>query len=265
MESNEVEAAETAFHPHGMRFVGRVAVVTGAASGIGKATAVRLAAEGAAVVCVDVAEEGTTATAHEILAAGGQARAVTADIANEDAVSELFRLIENEYGRLDVVCNVAGILRFASLEETTPELWNQVITTNLTGTFLMCKAAIEPLLATGGNIVNLTSTAAMAGHPWCVAYSASKGGILALTQTIAVEFGRRGVRCNAIAPGSIETPIQAAFRFPDGADKSLLNRIMPLDRMRSPDHVAALIAFVASDEGAHCNGSILRVDSGTLS
>ena len=265
MSGDEKAERDRAFWPHGMRFEDRVAVVTGAASGIGQATAVRLAAEGATVVCVDIAADGAAETVGTITEAGGSARALAVDIAVAAEVDDLFGQVQADLGRLDVVCNVAGILRFASMEETSLDLWEQVITTNLTGTFLMCKAALGPLLETGGNIVNLASTAALAGHPWCAAYSASKGGIVALTQTIAVEYGRRGVRCNAIAPGSIETPIQSAFRFPEGADKSLLNRIMPLDKMRSPAHIAALIAYVASDEGAHCNGSVLRVDSGTLS
>ena len=256
---------DPAFNPTGQRFVDKVCIVTGAASGIGAATARRLAAEGATTICVDLDGAGAEATAAGCVADGHTAHGYALDVSSADQISALIERIAAEFGRIDVVCNVAGILRFASLEETTLEQWQQIMDVNLTGTFLMCQKAMEHLLESGGNIVNVASTAGMAGHPWCAAYAASKGGVIALTQTIAVEFGRRGVRCNAIAPGSIETPIQSAFRFPEGADKSLLNRIMPLDAMRSPEHVAAMIAFVASAEGSHCNGSVLRIDSGTLS
>src|SRR5204862_6639607 len=116
-------------------------------------------------------------------------------------------------GGIDVLCNIAGILRFNNLADTTLDEWNQVLTVNLTGTFLMCQAAMPHLLEAGGNIVNTASTAALGGHPWTSAYSASKGGILAFSQGLAIEFGRRGVRTNVVAPGSIETPIQEQFFF----------------------------------------------------
>ena len=170
-----------------------------------------------------------------------------------------------QHGRIDVLCNIAGILRFNNLADTTLEEWNQVIAVNLTGTFLMCQAAMPHLLEVGGNVVNTSSTAALGGHPWTSAYSASKGGILAFSQGLAIEFGKRGVRTNVIAPGSIETPIQQQFFFPEGADKSLLHRIMAFDKMRPAEYVSSVIAFVASEDGGHMCGSVLRCDGGTLS
>jgi NAD(P)-dependent dehydrogenase (short-subunit alcohol dehydrogenase family) len=239
------------------RFEGKVALVTGAASGIGKATVERLASEGAVVAAVDVADlaavDSSAASRHQC------------DVSDPAAVQALVDAVAAEHGRLDVVCNIAGILRFHNFADIDLDVWNQIMSVNLTGTFLVCKAAMPHLLETGGNIVNLASTAALAGHPWAAAYSASKGGILALSQTLAVEFGRRGVRTNIIAPGSITTPIMDEFFFPEGADKSLLSRIMALDTSRGPEHIASVIAFVASDDGAHMNGSVLRADGGTLS
>jgi len=164
-----------------------------------------------------------------------------------------------------VVANVAGILRTANTHEHSLDTWDQVLAINLTGTFLCCRAAIPELLKTRGSIVNVSSTAALAGHPWAAAYSASKGGVLALTRTIAVEYGRRGLRCNAVCPGSIQTPITKDFEFPEGADMDLVRRIMALDKARGPETVAATIAFLASDDAAHVNGEHVRVDGATLS
>ena len=236
-----------------MRFEGRVAIVTGAASGIGRATADRLDSEGATVVRVDIAKE----------ALGDDG--IAGDVSDPTFAPLLVEQTVERHGRLDVVANIAGILRTANTHECSIDQWDQVLAVNLTGTFLCCRAAIPALLDTGGNIVNVSSTAALAGHPWAAAYSASKGGVLALTRTIAVEYGRKGLRCNAVCPGSIDTPITKDFAFPDGADMDLLRRIMALDKPRGPETVAAAIAFLASDDAAHINGEDVRVDGATLS
>jgi NAD(P)-dependent dehydrogenase (short-subunit alcohol dehydrogenase family) len=144
-------------------------------------------------------------------------------------------------------------------------MWNRVLSINLTGTFLCCRAALPALVDRRGAIVNVASTGALKGQPWSVAYTASKGGVLSLTRTIAIEYGKQGVRANAVCPGSIETPMTAGFVFPEGADTSLVRRIMPLDRARGPETVAAAIAFLASDDASHINGEDLRVDGATLS
>jgi NAD(P)-dependent dehydrogenase (short-subunit alcohol dehydrogenase family) len=130
---------------------------------------------------------------------------------------------------------------------------------------LMCQAALPHLLATGGNIVNAGSTSALAGLPWGTAYAASKGGILGLTYALAVEYGRQGLRVNAVCPGSIKTPMTGAVEMPEGVDLSLVQRIMPLDKPRGPEAVAGVIALLASEDGAHMNGEYVRVDGGTLS
>jgi meso-butanediol dehydrogenase/(S,S)-butanediol dehydrogenase/diacetyl reductase len=239
-------------------------IVTGAGSGIGRATAERLAAEGALLTISDVNAEGLEQTATTCREAGATVTSLVSDVSDETSVAELIGTAVADHGRLDVLVNVAGILQFKDFRLTTLEDFERIIGVNLTGTFLTCRDAMPHLLESQGNIVNITSTAALAGHPWTSSYSASKGGVLALTLTLAVEFGKQGVRCNAVAPGSINTPIQNAFELPEGADAKLLHRIMPLDKMRGPENVAGAVAFLGSDDAAHVNGEVLRVDGGAL-
>ena len=246
-----------------LRFEGRSVLVTGAASGIGRATAIRLAEEGASLVLADLDRSGLEQTASDC-AGPGSVHVQPTDVADEAAVVTLVERSVEELGGLDVLCNVAGILAFEDFRRTTLESFERIVAVNLTGTFLVCREALPHLLERGGNIVNVASTAALAGHPWTAPYSASKGGVLAMSLTLAVEFGKLGLRCNVVAPGSIETPIQGAFRLPEGADAKLLHRIMALDRMRGPETVAGAIAFLASEDAAHVNGEVLKVDGGTL-
>ncbi len=246
------------------RFADKVVLITGAASGIGRATAERLAAEGASLALSDVNEAGLAETAATCTDLGASVYSEVSNVADEASVAEFVAAAVGEHGRLDSVVNVAGILHFEDLRKTDLSDWNRVIAVNLTGTFLVCRATIDHLLQTGGNIVNTSSTSAIAGHPWTVSYSASKGGVFALTQCLAVEFGRQGVRCNSVAPGSILTPIQNEFRLPEGADVKLIDRITALDQHRGPETVASTIAFLASDDAAHVNGTCIKVDGGTL-
>ena len=241
------------------RFAGKVALVTGAASGIGRATVERLLAEGANVVAVDVADPVDDGDD------GDRIVRQRGDISDPAVGEAAVATAVERFGALHVVANVAGILRTARTHEHDFETWDRVLAVNLTGTFACCRAAIPALLdAGGGAIVNTASTAALAGHPWAAAYSASKGGVLALTKVIAVEYARDGIRANCVCPGSIETPITEDFVFPDGVDARLVKRMMAIDKPRGPETVAAAIAFLASDDAAHVNGESLRVDGGTL-
>ncbi len=246
------------------RFADKVVLITGAASGIGRATAERLATEGATLSLTDVNADGLEETASTCREAGSKVLSAVGNVADEGSVADVVSSTVSEFGRLDALVNVAGILQFKDLRETTLDDWNRIISVNLTGTFLMVREALPHLLESGGNIVNTASTASLAGHPWTVSYSASKGGVFALTQTVAVEFGKLGVRCNSVAPGSILTPIQNEFQLPEGADAKLVYRIMALDKQRGPETVAAAIAFLASDDAEHVNGTCLKVDGGTL-
>ena len=247
-----------------LRFEDKVVLITGAASGIGRATAIRLASEGATLVLSDVNEKGLAETRAECESLGSTVTSSVVNVASEDEVVAMVAGAVEAHGRLDVVVNVAGILQFGHTHETSLADFERIISVNLTGTFLVCREAIPHLLSSGGNIVNTASTAALAGHPWTISYSASKGGVAALTQTIAVEYGKQGLRANAVAPGSILTPIQQEFALPEGADGSLVYRIMALDEQRGPEVVAGAISFLGSEDAVHVNGAILKVDGGTL-
>lgn len=231
------------------RFDGKVCLVTGAASGIGKATAARLAEEGAHVAALDVAD-------------GAEFRC---DISDESQVAAAVAAVIAKFDRIDVVCNVAGILRADHTHELKLESWDKVLRINLTGTFLMCRATIPHLLKTKGNIVNTSSTAALGSHPWMAAYAASKGGILSMTRSIAVEYSKQGLRANCVCPGGVATPLHGQFRMPKGADPELLRGAIPPMPYVGPEHAASVIAFLASDDARYINGTEIRADGGALS
>ena len=245
------------------RYAGRVALVTGAGSGIGRATVHRLVEEGATVVAADLSREGLDVTAKD--SARPEVVTQLAGDVSDPGFGPASVAAALEHGRLDLVVNSAGILRFEHSHEVALSSWQQIIDVNLTGTFLVCQAAIPALLDGGGAIVNVASTAALAAHPWAAAYSASKGGVLALTRTLAIEYAKQGLRANAVCPGSIDTPITGAFNLPEGADAKLLHRIMSPVGMAQPSVVAAAIAYLGSDDASHVNGTDLRVDGGTHS
>ena len=234
------------------RFEDKIAIVTGAASGIGQATAARLTAEGGTVVGIDRDPVDDVDMAIQL------------DLLDLDAISPTVAHVVDAYGRIDVLCNIAGIGHFASDEEETLEAWNRVIGVNLTATFFMSQACLPHLLESRGCIVNTASTAGTHAQPWSSVYSASKGGVIALTQTMAITNGKSGIRVNCIAPGGVETAIGAQFTPPENADLTLMARIMPFERPGQPSELAAAFAFLASDDASYCNGIILRVDGGTM-
>lgn len=242
------------------RFTRKVALVTGAASGIGRATAVRLASEGARVACVDRDPKGLRTTVKELGA--GRGKAFVCDLLDPDQITKTMAKVVKEYGRLDVLCNIAGIGHFANDEEESLDAWNRVLGVNLTGTFLMSQAALPHLKKSKGAIVNCASTAGTHAQPLSSAYSASKGGVVALTRTMAITNGKSGVRVNAIAPGGVNTAITEQFPIPEDADLTLFARIMPFIDMGEPAELAAGFAFLASQDASYINGITLRVDGG---
>lgn len=244
------------------RYEGRVALVTGGGSGIGRATVHRLVEEGATVLAVDISAGGLEETAASAPRPAAVAT-LAGDVSDPAHAPAAVEAAMGLAGRLDTVVNAAGILRFEHSHEADLDEWDRILAVNLTGTFRVCRAAIPALIDGGGAIVNVASTSSTFGHPWAAAYASSKGGVLALTRTLAVEYAKRGLRANAVCPGSIETPITAEFHLPEGGDPKLLRRIMALTGMAGPEVVAAAIAYLGCDDATHVNGADLRIDGAT--
>ena len=247
------------------RLKGRRAVVTGAASGIGRATARRLAAEGAAVFCADIAAEAAAETAKDIEASGGQASSGVVDVADLASCEAGIERAAAALGGLDTLVNVAGILRPGHTHEQDPAIFDQTIAINLAGTFYMCRSALPRLLEGGGAIVNIASAAALQGVPYNAAYCASKAGVMGLTRSLASEYSRRKLRVNCICPGGVMTPMTEAGFPVEGLDVGLMARIAPqMQRVGEPEDIAALVAYLASDEAAYMTGSAITIDGGQL-
>jgi NAD(P)-dependent dehydrogenase (short-subunit alcohol dehydrogenase family) len=249
------------------RFTDRVAYVTGAASGVGRATAQQLAAEGARVCAVDVNEAGLHETVASIRAASGTAEAIACSVADASAVRASFDAAISTFGRLDILVNAAGAGRSLRFEEIDEEEWHRVVNVNLHGAFRTMKAAIPHLLAQpGGNIVNVASIAGMRGQAYNAHYCASKAGLVNLTRSVAVEFASRGLRANCICPGGIKTPFVRNFIPRPDFEQNLVAYYSPPipHQLCDPPDVAKLIAFVASDDAKYMNGAALISDGGTL-
>ena len=244
------------------RFKDKVALVTGAGSGIGLATATRLAAEGATLVA-GIADEGQRGAVAE-LAAGPDAPVL--DVRREADWERAIADAEGRHGGLDVLVNCAGIHRPGRALETTRGLWDEVLAVNLWGSFLGCRTAIPALRRRGGGaIVNLASIAGIRGVPGALAYASSKGGVVALTMVLALELADQRIRVNCVCPGAIATPLleEIIARAPDPAAlREALAAKHPMERLGHPDEVAATIAFLASDDGAFMTGLAVPVDGG---
>ncbi|BBY42296.1 SDR family NAD(P)-dependent oxidoreductase [Mycolicibacterium celeriflavum] len=255
------------------RFNDRRIIVTGAGSGIGAATVARLLEEGGTVVGCDVSPDGLAATTSAADDAGIGKRLTTAvlDVSDEAAVAEAVDAAVTELGGLDVLVNAAAIQRCAHTHEHTLQDWNATLAVNLTGTFLMTRRALPALLDSGrGVVVNFTSTAASFAHPYMAAYAASKGGVLAFTHSLALEYSKQGLRAVNIQPGGVATALANSTldKMPDGYDLGLWAKQTPLlhgrenEILGDPSAVASVIAMVASDDGAFITGTEIRIDGG---
>lgn len=246
------------------RFAGRVAVVTGAASGIGRAVAVQLAAEGAVIVAADVDQAGL---ARLTGGAGGDPDLVLTNVASEAEVRRLAAAVADRHGRVDVLVNCAGVHELGTAESIDTGQWERLIAVNLTGTFLVCRSMIPLLTAPGGAIVNLASAAGIVSFPGNAAYSASKGGVVMLTKNLAIDCAGRGVRVNCVCPYSIDGPMMDRYfaSQPDpAAERAAAERATPMARLGQPQEVARAVAFLASAEASYITGVALPVDGGYL-
>jgi NAD(P)-dependent dehydrogenase (short-subunit alcohol dehydrogenase family) len=249
--------------PSWNRFDGKSVIVTGAASGIGRATAVRLASEGGKVACLDVSAAALEEVVAEITSAGGTAQAGVCDVSDVDQVHAAVAAAVEANGPTDVLCNIAGIGRFFNSTEMTPAEWQKIIDINLTGTWYVAQAVLPHMLDRGGVILNTASTSGLFPQPWQAAYCASKGGVVMLTKALALEYWDRKLRVNAIAPGGVETPIMQDFsNLPEGGSlKRILRYVSPLGFCQ-PEDLASLFAYVGSDEAHYMTGSVVLMDGG---
>lgn len=235
------------------RFSEKVVLVTGAASGIGEATAQLFRDEGATVVGVDLA--------------GGD-EILTGDVSDPASVQQFVGEAITRHGGIDVVANVAGIVRFSHVEQTELADWNQHLAVNLTGPFLVSQAALPSLLERKGSIVNVASIAGLKGQAYTAAYCASKGGLVLLTKSMALELATRGVRVNAVCPSSVMTPMVhgVAATMPHDLDQKLMGRLMAAnDGWVSPEEIAEAVAYLSSDAARNVTGTTLLIDGGTQS
>ncbi len=248
-----------------MRLKDKVALITGGASGIGRESCLLFAREGAKVVVVDLKKEAADATAIEIQKAGGAAKGFAADVSKAKDAEAMVRFAEETYGKLNVVFNNAGVFHADdnSVTDTSEAIWDMVINVNLKGVFLGCQYAIPALQrAGGGSIINTASFVAIMGAAAPqIAYTASKGGVLAMTREIAVEFARQNIRANSLCPGPVETPLLAQL-LSDPARRQRRLVHIPMGRFARPEEMANAALFLASDESSFVTGTSFLVDGG---
>lgn len=241
---------------------GKAVLVTGAASGLGRATALAFAEAGADLCIVDLNAEGLNETAASARWLGRQVCAYPADLSKAESCGEAVAAAVESFGRLDALCNIAGILYFSHSTEMTQAQWDKTIAVNLSAPFFLSQAAIPHLLENHGAIVNVTSSGGVIGEAYLAAYCAAKAGLAHMTKAMAMEYIHKPIRINAVAPGGMATGIANNMKMPDDVDFALIKRFTPLRGVVEVEDVAQTIAFLASDAARGFHGAVISIDSG---
>ena len=248
------------------RLEGKIALITGGASGQGRAAAVRFAAEGATIVLSDVNEDGGTQTMHMVQENGGEALFVAADVSMESQAAEMVQAAVRQYGALHILYNNAGIVGHdvdTDVTRLSVDTWDRILNINLRGIFLGSKYGVPALIESGGgSVINTASIAGLIGSPFAGhAYTASKGGVIALTRAMAMAYASQGVRVNAICPGGVDTPMVASLQQRQGMQEQFA-AAHPIGRLGTADDIASMAIYLASDESSWVTGSIFTIDGG---
>lgn len=243
-----------------MKLNGKISIITGAANGIGKATALKFAAEGATVIVCDLNKEAVADVVEEVKVAGGKADGFVVNVTNQQQLNDMVAAVKEKYGRVDTLVNNAGIVMDARLQKMTEDQFDKVIDINLKGVYRCTKAVVDIMVEQGsGVILNASSVVGLYGNFGQTNYAAAKAGVIGMTQTWAKELGRKGVTANAVAPGFIHTEILDAMPA-EVLDK--MKAKVPVQRLGKPEEIAAVNAFLASDDAAYINGAVISVDGG---
>jgi len=244
------------------QFAGRVVLVTGAASGLGQAASIRFATEGAKLCLVDLNESGLEETAQAIAKVGGSSVRFAGDLGNQANCAAAVATALDTFGRLDVLCNVAGMLRMHPLAEISVDDWDRLISANLSAPLYMMQAAMPHLIEAHGNVINVVSTAAFLGQAYMAPYGATKAALLSLTRSLAMEFMHQPVRINALAPGGMLTPMATGLKIPDGLAMDLVGRYMGIRPPSEIEDIVEPLMFLASDRAKAVHGACYSADNG---
>ena len=242
------------------RYKNKVVFITGAASGIGRETALRLGAEAANLFLCDIDEQGLAETQKACQSLGAQVKTYRCDVANYDDCANAINACTKHYGQLDVLCNIAGIAQLKHFTDISCGEWHKMLGVNLSSVFYLCQLAIPHLIKSKGNIVNMASSAGLVGQAYTSSYSATKAAVVSLSKSLAIEFSAQSVRVNALCPGNVKTPLAATLDIPQDVDKRLLHRMFPLLEPAQASEIAAAVAYLASDEARFISGAALPID-----
>ncbi|ROS04632.1 meso-butanediol dehydrogenase/(S,S)-butanediol dehydrogenase/diacetyl reductase [Sinobacterium caligoides] len=246
-----------------MEFINKVVFITGAASGIGFAIAEKFAAQGASLFVCDINAAGLAEAVQALASYQVDVQSQAFDVGDAEACSEAILGCVECFGRLDVLCNVAGYAKSENFTSLTISDWQKMLSVNLSSVFYLSHAAMPHLIESKGNIVNVASTAGLEGQAYNSIYSATKGGVISLSKSLAMEFAAKGVRVNVLCPGAVNTPLTSQFSIPEGADMALFSRMFPLLDMAEASEIAEAAAFVASDKARYMTGVALPLDGGS--